>query len=156
MGSFPAKIKNSYKTDRRPGTFNEVDGATKEDEKTNEILQNANPQPEEPTAVSTNEHRSKIQEQHTVLKVRQSFSWLASIKKEEYRKSGRKPIKATSRNVVKYRNEKYVLAWQNCTEWPKGKEDGGSHSSSKVKKQGKCKKKTEEEKFKPVTSSSKK
>lgn len=155
MGSFPTKSRKSPQTDRRAKACNEEAGTSIEDENVNKLVEKVSPQLEEAVAVSANEHRSKIQEQLAVPKARQSFSWLVS-KKEKQKEKERKPKKAKSKNVMKYRNQKYVLAWQNSTESPKGKDDGGSHSSSKAKKQGKCKKKTEGDKFKPGTSSSKK
>ena len=64
-------------------------------------------------------------EQHTVLKVQQSFSWLASTpvgsrapRANQHKEKPRKPMedKDKARNAVKYRNEKYLKYWQHSEE----------------------------------------
>lgn len=83
---------------------------------------------------------STSQEQHIGPKVRQSFSWLASAPvsdsdattSKEQKEKGKKPMegKAKSKNVAKYRNEKYLKSCEHSTESTKQRDDASSHSSS--------------------------
>ena len=125
MGSCPTKRKTSL--DQREETCKEAEETTLE-RKVSEMVESTEPEPN-----STNEDKQTAvpcyaaDEQHTVPKVQQSFSWLASTPvgsgspANQQKEKPRKPMedREQARNVVKYRNEKYLKSWQHSEEWLK-------------------------------------
>lgn len=118
MGSCPTKRQKSL--DQRQETCNEVE-ETKLETKVSGMVQNTEPE-SFGQANSTKEDKSTVvscyaaDEEHTVPKVQQSFSWLASTPvgsgapANQQKEKPREPVEDTdkARNVMKYRNEKYL------------------------------------------------
>ena len=126
MGSCPTKGQKSL--DERQETCNEVED-TKLETKVIGLVDNTEPE-SHGQANSTNEDKSTVvpcnsnDDQHTVSKVQQSFSWLASTPvgsgapAKQQKEKSRKPMddRDKARNAMKYRNEKYLKSWQHSEE----------------------------------------
>lgn len=127
MGSCPSKRRKSL--DQRHKKCNEVE-QTKLETRVSGMVENTEPE-SHGQANSTNEDKSTVvprfstEEQHTVPKVRQSFSWLASSpvghldaptnqQKEKPRKAMEKRDKSTK--VMQHRNEKYLKSRRHSDE----------------------------------------
>ena len=123
MGSCPSKRRKSL--DQRHKKCNEVE-QTKLETKVSRMVENTEPESQGQANRLTNEDESTVvpclatEEQHTVPKVQQSFSWLASspvgnldAPTNQQKEKPRKPIEERdkSRNVMKCRNEKYLKSW---------------------------------------------
>ena len=123
MGSCLTKRQTS--PDQREEICNEAE-ETKLETKISGMVENTEPEPN-----STSEDKPAVvpcyatDEQHTVLKVQQSFSWLASTpvgsrapRANQQKEKPRKPMEDKDKaiNAVKYRNEKYVKSWQHSEE----------------------------------------
>jgi len=123
MGSCPSKRKKSL--DQRQEACNQVE-ETKLETKVSGIVENTESECYS-QANSTKEDKLRVvpssaaDEEHTIPKIQQSFSWLASTPvgwgppaNQPKEKVG-KPMenRAKARNVMKYRNERYVKSWQH-------------------------------------------